>query len=281
MEDVGQGACQPIRQPLFAVEVIHSEGTARCKVIPSRLERLLREEVALQAQSGLTGEKREGVRQCENDEIVCVVRALKECPTVIVDAMHARVLIRMVRMELHTNGHQFGINLDGVDRLCPVCERRRDVVAVSRADHQDPRRRSLETFVDQVVVGVAPGRDCRLMRNAVRIDKRRVVHMTDLEPVIRGPNRICRERADREDSDDGSDRHPLKERRSSVQHQEEDPHHDAPRDRTESHESEGRESYYPGESDPRCPADTPRGPGTERTWSPRRERPSSWSARSR
>ena len=191
-----EGARQTIREPLFSVEVVHHERSTRREMSASRLERLLREEVALEADRRLPGHERERVGKREDDEVVGSVRALQEGTTIRDDAGHPRVIVWVFGMVLDADRLDLRIDLDGVDVLRSLPKRDRHIVAVPGADNEHAVGRGADPFIRDLVIRT-DGCLRRLVRDAVRGDRRRGAGVLHQEPVVRRPDRLTSQCADR------------------------------------------------------------------------------------
>ena len=85
------GVGQAIDQPLLAEVVVEHHHAARRQVLAHRLERLLREHVALEPHAGEARLHRQRVDQREHDEVVLLRRRPQEMPGVVVDDGDARI----------------------------------------------------------------------------------------------------------------------------------------------------------------------------------------------
>ena len=138
-------------------------------------EGFLGEEVALEAQVGLTRDERQRVRQCVEDEVVGRIGSPQERSPVIDDDPHPRVLIRLVGVALFPQGHQLRVDLNCVDAPDTVAQGDGDVRAVASPHHEcsleaGSRVALVRSGVQRLLLESHGGGQDRLVRNAVDVD---------------------------------------------------------------------------------------------------------------
>ena len=132
---------QAIHEPVHPVVVVDGEHTARLQVLAHGLERLFGEEVALEPDRRLSTHERQGIGEGEENQVVLLLGALQERPTIVRDAADARILVRVVGMELCTELLELRIDVHGVDVAGALQERDRDVATAAgpRSGHHRAR----------------------------------------------------------------------------------------------------------------------------------------------
>ena len=126
----------PAQQERLVV-VVHRERAAGGQVRLGRGQRLLGQQVALQPQGGLPGQRGQRVGQREQDQVVPLVRVLQVGPAVFDVHADPAVLVGMTRVHLAHPEQQQRIDLDGIDVPGALGQGDRDVVARPGPDDQD------------------------------------------------------------------------------------------------------------------------------------------------
>ena len=142
-------------------------------------ERLLREQVGLEAQVRGVAHQRERIGDRIHDQVVLALRVAQEGPAVLDAHRYVRVCVRLGGVEPSRDVHDGGIDLDRVDVVGTTLDRHRRVVARSGADHQDavvrlPREPLVELGVEGERLPVGVQREA-LVRHPVGVDPDRVV----------------------------------------------------------------------------------------------------------
>src|SRR5437016_13074980 len=118
-EHLVQGARISVDEPTLFVIVVHTERALGLEVIARRLERLLREEVALEPQARLARDERDRVRQGEQDQVVVPIGALQKRAAVVDVDVYAAIRVRMVGMQLLSELVEAGVGPDPVGSRGP------------------------------------------------------------------------------------------------------------------------------------------------------------------
>ena len=127
---------QPADEPWLAVVVVGDEHAVRLQDAPDVLERLAREQKALQTDARETRVQDQRVDERVDDEVVPSVRPAHEAAAIVDVHGDARIRVRLVRMIAPAQIVDGRIDLHGVDMLHAVTKRGGDVVSGPGADDQ-------------------------------------------------------------------------------------------------------------------------------------------------
>jgi hypothetical protein len=242
----------PADQPVLPVAVVHREDAVGAQVGAHRLHRLQGEQVALQTDLACPRDQGERIRQGEDDRVVRPVGALQEGAAVVDVDVHARIGVRVVRIELSPQLLYSRVDLDGVHRGRAVSQGLSDVDAVARTDHQHITRvATCRALVRQGVPRlVPPGRQRGdvLVGDPIDQDGRARVGSSCLDQgldlVVRRPRDAGAESLGEQHADDddrGSTRHESCTPRRAEQHDRRHRDQRAPDDRGRPQERRDRE----------------------------------------
>ena len=247
-------AGESIDQPRLPVEVVHAEDAVGRQMRLRRLHRSGREQVALEAEGGLPCQERQRVRQREQDHVVAIGRPLEERPAVGDVHVDARVVVRMLRIELDPQLVEVGVDLDRIDTLRAVGQSDGHIATRSGADDEHPARRMDRALVRREVQRLAHASLRDRFDGLVRdpVDGHQVRAVRDRESrdlVVRRPRRTRRERLRAQHDAERDHRHPHDPARTGQpEHDEADPHHDRPCDRWRPEERQRRERADPDDA---------------------------------
>ena len=157
-ESMVQQTEEPVGNPLH----VHREGQGndpvRSEAISDFLDALCRVDVVVEAHARHVREQPVRVEEAEDDRVVLLIRSCEERTRVGDVQMNARVVVRVLRMQLLAEIRDVGVDLDCVD-LCDgrAPQRRGNVVTGARADHEDAL--GVDEAVGQVVEDLPASRD--------------------------------------------------------------------------------------------------------------------------
>jgi len=126
----------PLDDPSLTEIVIRYEDAAWLEHALNVLKRLLREQIAFEADIRIAAVQDQRIHQGIDGEIIFALGRSQEMPAVIDVSRHARVLIGMVRIPVDADTLNDRIDLDGIDVANSEVKRVIDVVAGARADDQ-------------------------------------------------------------------------------------------------------------------------------------------------
>ena len=150
---------QPGYQPWLAVVVVEHEDTVVGEVPADSLEGFQREEERLEPDVGLVAHQRQRVRQGEHDEVVLLVRAGQEGPSVVHVSSDTFVVKGPVGVSLHPQGQDARVDLDRIDVPGTSRQGQRHIRPAARThDQHVVVGRLREPLVDLVVEGLPAGR---------------------------------------------------------------------------------------------------------------------------
>ena len=179
------------------------------KPLPDVVHRLLREQVAFEADVAVAAVQHERIDQRVDDQVVLLVAGLEEVAAVVEVHEHARIVVRPIGMIALADALDHRIDFHGVDALGAPRQRAADVVAGSRADDQHlAERLGAGVAVEQVRQRVGGKRRVArlhlLVADQVDVDQSRGRVIVDavvrrpLLPRTLGPRALRRDRQDQD-----------------------------------------------------------------------------------